>query len=186
MDETTKKQLLTLARRAVEAAVKGEPAPSLPADLPLLREKCGAFVTLKKHGELRGCIGCPEPVKELGDAIRDSARSAALHDPRFPAVRPGELPELEIELSVLTPPEPVADIKDIEVGTHGLIIRKGFQSGLLLPQVATEWGWDRQTFLEYTCRKAGLPPDAWQRGAEILSFSAEVFGEGETTGACGG
>jgi len=182
LDEATKAALLKLAREAVENAVRGVSPPLPPGGLDLLGEHRGAFVTLKKRGQLRGCIGYPEPIKPLGDALLDSAASAALRDPRFPPVTPDELPDLELEVSVLTKPEPVANIEDIQVGKHGLIIRQGFTSGLLLPQVATEWGWDRETFLEHTCQKAGLPKDAWRGDVEILSFSAEVFGEDEIEG----
>ena len=135
---------------------------------------------MKKHGELRGCIGYIEGIKPLWEAVRDMARAAALEDPRFPPVRPEEVPELEIEISVLTPLWRVKDIKDIVIGRDGLIIRKGWRQGLLLPQVATEYGWDVKTFLEHTCLKAGLPRDAWKDPeAEIWAFSAEVFSEGE-------
>jgi len=184
LNEPTKTALLKLARDAVEAAVRGKRPPSPDPSLTILMEKRGAFVTLKKHGDLRGCIGYPEPVKLLSEALLDSAASAALNDPRFPPVRPEELPDLHLEVSVLTKPEPLA-AEDVEVGKHGLIVQRGFSRGLLLPQVATEWGWDRETFLEHTCRKAGLPKDAWRKGAEILAFSAEVFGEEEGAGGSG-
>ncbi|HWR97973.1 MAG TPA: AmmeMemoRadiSam system protein A, partial [Candidatus Methanoperedens sp.] len=110
-------------------------------------------------------------------AVAQMAVSAAQQDPRFPQLTAAELPRIRLEISALTPMQPVADVKEIEVGRHGLYVTKGFTSGVLLPQVATDYGWDRITFLEQTCRKAGLPKDAWKEGAKILSFEAEVFGE---------
>ena len=113
----------------------------------------------------------------------EMAEAAALRDPRFPPVSPDELDDLEIEISVLTVPKEIHDINEIEVGKHGIIIERGFNSGLLLPQVATEYGWDRITFLEHTCRKAGLPPNAWkEKGTIIKIFSAEVFDEHSVDG----
>ena len=180
LSEEDKRTLLTIARRTVERVTRGEPPPEFQVKSGKLLERRGAFVTLKKHGELRGCIGYIEGIKPLWEAVRDMARAAALEDPRFPPVRPEEVPELEIEISVLTPLWRVKDIKDIVIGRDGLIIRKGWRQGLLLPQVATEYGWDVKTFLEHTCLKAGLPRDAWKGpDAEIWAFSAEVFSEGE-------
>lgn len=180
LSEEDKKTLLAIARRTVERVTRGEPAPSFEVTSDRLTRKCGAFVTLKKYGELRGCIGCIEAIKPLWEAVRDMARAAALEDPRFPPVRPEEVSDLEMEISVLTPLRRVEDINDIVIGRDGLIVRKGWRQGLLLPQVATEYGWDVRTFLEHTCLKAGLPRNAWKDpDAEILAFSAEVFSEGE-------
>jgi len=134
----------------------------------------GCFVTLTEEGELRGCIGYPEPVKPLIDALIDSARNAC-RDPRFPPLEPSELGKIRIEVSVLTKPKPIKP-SEVKVGRDGLIIRQGFRSGLLLPQVAVEYGWTKDEFLQHTCIKAGLPPDAWKT-AELLTFQAEVFGE---------
>ena len=134
-------------------------------------------MTLHRDGDLRGCIGRIDAPDPLAEVVAECAVSAAIRDPRFPAVTHEELPLLDVEISILTPLERVNDASEIAVGRHGLVIRQGFQNGLLLPQVATEWGWDRDTFLAQTCRKAGLPPDAWRRGAEIFKFEAEVFGE---------
>jgi hypothetical protein len=138
----------------------------------------GAFVTLKKHGQLRGCIGFIEARKPSYETVRDMAQAAAFSDPRFSPVTQKEFEDLKIEISILTPLKKISDINEIEVGKHGLYIIKGFNSGLLLPQVATEYSWDRVTFLKETCRKAGLPFDAWKdKDAKIFIFSADVFGE---------
>jgi len=160
--------------------VAHEPAPDLATDDPALLEPRGAFVTLKKAGQLRGCIGYIEPRVSLIEAVANNAQSAALRDPRFTPVTPQELADISIEISALTPLEPVADVEDIEVGRHGLVISRGPHRGLLLPQVPVEWGWDREEFLQQTCHKAGLPPEAWkQNDTELLSFEAEVFSESD-------
>ena len=173
-----KKYLLQLARQTIMKVVNGEKAPEPRTDTPVLAEKRGAFVTIKKRGELRGCIGCIYAEKPLAETVRDMAIAASQRDPRFDPVTVDELDELEIEISVLSPIYEVTDIDSIQVGRDGLIIRRGPYQGLLLPQVATEYGWDRETFLSQTCRKAGLPPDAWKmKGTEISSFRAEVFKE---------
>jgi AmmeMemoRadiSam system protein A len=141
-----------------------------------LLEKCGAFVTLHKSGSLRGCIGYAEPAKPLFRTVRQCALAAALHDPRFEPVVPDELPDLHIEISVLSPLQVIAP-EQIEVGRHGLIVSLGPRRGLLLPQVASGWKWDRIRFLEEACVKAGLPRDAWNRGAKVEAFTAQVFAE---------
>jgi len=171
-----RKTLHHIAKTAIECRLKGKPIPEFKIDSATLKENRGAFVTLNKRGQLRGCIGYIEGRGPLYKTVEEMAQAAAFQDPRFPPVTEKELSELEIEISVLTPLKKIADVKEIEVGKHGLYIKKGWHSGLLLPQVATEYGWDRQTFLEHTCRKAGLPPDAWkEKGAEIYIFSADVF-----------
>jgi AmmeMemoRadiSam system protein B/AmmeMemoRadiSam system protein A len=176
LSEKDKNLLKTIARDAIEAAVKGKGTPAVKEPPEKLKEHFGIFVTIKKHGNLRGCIG-----RIIGDqpvyiSCQQMARAAALEDPRFDPISVRELAELEIEISVLTPPEPVRDLKEIVIGRDGLIIRLGYASGLLLPQVATEYGWDVTEFLEQTCRKAGLPKAAYQdKDAVILKFSAEVF-----------
>jgi len=143
-----------------------------------LEEKRGAFVSLKKRGRLRGCIGFIEAKKPLAKTVEEMAIAAAFQDPRFEPLKKEELKDLRLEISVLTPLRRIADVGEIEVGVHGLYIRKGGCAGLLLPQVATEYGWDRDTFLRETCCKAGLAPDAWRdRDTEIYHFSADVFGE---------
>jgi AmmeMemoRadiSam system protein B/AmmeMemoRadiSam system protein A len=171
-----KELIRTIARQAIEAAVRGEKPPAV-GDLPArLKENYGIFVTIKKHGELRGCIGHIIADQPLYKSCQEMARAAALNDPRFPAVKVRELPDLAIEISVLTPMERLTDPSSIVIGRDGLIIRKGYQSGLLLPQVAAEYGWTAEEFLAQTCRKAGLPQDAYQdQDAEIYKFSAEVF-----------
>ena len=175
-----KRRLLAVARQSLHAAVAGGPPPDLATDDPELLEPRGAFVTLKTGGQLRGCIGYVEPRVPLIEAVADNARSAALHDPRFTPVAPEELPEIELDISALTPLEPVQDVEEIEVGRHGLMISCGPARGLLLPQVPVEWGWDREEFLEHTCLKAGLPPDSWRReDPELLCFEAEVFSEAD-------
>jgi len=137
----------------------------------------GAFVTLTKAGALRGCIGFIEPVLPLGRAVIRTAIYAATEDPRFPPVRAAELEALRLEISVLTPPREIANPGLVRVGTHGLIVEKDGRKGLLLPQVAVDNGWDRETFLCETCVKAGLPRDAWRRGARLSVFEAIVFHE---------
>lgn len=168
--------VLELARKTVRSVVKGESPPN-PIDIPaIIKEKRGAFVTLNKNDQLRGCIGYVQPIKPLYQTILDVAESAALKDPRFPPVNEQELPYISVEVSVLTVPKTITDPEKIEVGEHGIIIKKGFQQGLLLPQVATEYGWDRKTFLEHTCLKAGLPRNAWRaENTEIKIFTAQVF-----------
>ncbi len=159
-----------LARMAIERAVNGERMvlPPLP---PVFGEKRGVFVTIKRHGLLRGCIGLPYPIKPLGEAIIEAAASAALEDPRFPPVSSLEVDDIEIEVTVLTPPRPLEcppleRPEHVEVGRHGLIVSGLGRAGLLLPQVATEYGWNSREFLDQTCVKAGLPPGCWRRGGD--------------------
>lgn len=166
--------LLRLAREAIVAALDSRRPPAPAVDEAFLAP-LGAFVTLTRHGDLRGCIGFPEPVYPLHEAVARGGVAAALHDPRFMPVTPAELPEIAIEISVLSPLAPIAP-EDVVVGTHGLVIERDRARGLLLPQVPVEWGWDRATFLEQLCRKAGLPAGAW-RGAALYGFTAEVFSE---------
>jgi AmmeMemoRadiSam system protein A len=174
--EAQQRALVEIARRAVEGSVTGRAEPlSAPADLP---PASGAFVTLKKRGELRGCIGTLECRRPLPEEIARVAVSAAREDPRFEPVRASELLELDVEVSVLGPLEEIdpLDPDAILIGRHGLVVEQGRRRGLLLPQVATEWGWDRETFLAHTCAKAGLPVDCWRRGARVYRFAADVFG----------
>jgi hypothetical protein len=173
-----RRALLDIARAAIRSKALNEPLPKVAEVTDKLKEWRTAFVTLKIQGKLRGCIGCLEPRGPLHQVVQQMAVQAAFCDPRFSPLQPQDVDRIEVEISVLTPPEPVRDPGDIELGRHGLVIRKGAASGLLLPQVATENGWTREEFLEWTCRKAGLPTDAWrQPGTQILSFSADVFGE---------
>jgi AmmeMemoRadiSam system protein A len=174
-----KQELLKIARNSVETAVREKKFYPVPADEPeALRNARGAFVTLKEHGDLRGCIGYMSPMKPLAETVRDVAAYAALEDRRFRPVSDGELGLLEYEISVLSPLEKVEDINQIHVGQHGLLIRKGQYEGVLLPQVPTEEGWNRNTFLEQVCVKAGLPQQAWKdEDADLFMFTALVFGE---------
>jgi len=143
-----------------------------------LRRLAGAFVTLRKHGDLRGCIGSIRAMEPLYRAVATSAVSAAFRDPRFFPVRKDEMALLELEISVMGPIELVSDVSQIEIGRDGLIISSGRFAGLLLPQVASDYGWDRETFLDQTCLKAGLPPESWRLAdTRIEKFAAEVFGE---------
>jgi AmmeMemoRadiSam system protein A len=169
-------QLLQLAREAITAYVHHQPMPRIQLAGVFARPG-GAFVTLHRQGDLRGCIGHIEPFEPLGEVVARCAVAACSRDPRFPPVTEPELPEIQVELSLLSPLEPIAGVADFEIGTHGLVVEYGWHRGLLLPQVATEWNWDRETFLAHTCQKAGLPMDAWKRGAKLWRFSAEVFGE---------
>jgi AmmeMemoRadiSam system protein A len=172
--------LLELARSSVEASVgaRGEAPPDMKTDT--LLEKRGAFVTLKIGGRLRGCIGMVEPRKPLKGTVAEMARAAALGDPRFVPVDEKEVDSIDIEISVLTPLRGIRSQDEIVVGTHGLVVERGPHRGLLLPQVATEAEWDAETFLGYTCEKAGLPRNAWRDPeTRIFVFSAQVFGEKE-------
>lgn len=172
-------QLLRLVHQTIEGALRGErpavdPAPARSRHLAELR---GAFVTLHLGGRLRGCVGFVQPTRGLYHTVSEAALNAAFHDPRFLPVSPEEAPGLEVEISILSPLQPIA-AEQIVVGRHGLVVSSGPYRGLLLPQVAVENGWDAATFLEQTCLKAGLPANAWQRGATLQAFTAEVFGEG--------
>jgi len=177
LDGAARAELLGIARRAIAETVRGSQRTEAKTANPALQTPQGAFVTITIGGELRGCIGTFREDTPLYRTVAQMAVAAASEDPRFPALTAAELPKIHLEISALTPMKPVADVSEIEVGRHGLYITKGFNSGVLLPQVATEYGWDRTTFLEQTCRKAGLQKNAWQEGAKILSFEAEVFGE---------
>jgi AmmeMemoRadiSam system protein A len=177
LTEEEKTILLTTARRVIAARLKRE-VPLFPEPTPRLGEKCGAFVSLHLDGNLRGCIGYITAQKPLIEAVKEMSECAAFSDPRFSPLSDGELDDVDIEISVLSPFEKITDLSKIEVGRHGLLVRQGFQSGLLLPQVAKEYGWNRDQFLSHTCQKAGLPPSAWRAAnVEIEIFSAVVFGE---------
>jgi uncharacterized protein (TIGR00296 family) len=177
--------LLKLARTAIESYVldgKVIIAPRSPS--PILKENMGVFVTLHINGELRGCIGYPEPVKPLLNALIEVAIGAATGDPRFSPLNSHELEKIHVEVSVLTLPElivtdrPSEYLEKIDVGHDGLIIEKGLFRGLLLPQVPVEWGWDTEEFLANTCLKAGMTPDCWlQEGVKIYSFQSQIFNE---------
>jgi AmmeMemoRadiSam system protein B/AmmeMemoRadiSam system protein A len=177
LDKAQQQTLLTIARESIEAAVNGQSVPSQPAPGGKLSEPGAAFVTITIGGQLRGCIGYTEAFMPLYQCVSECAVSAAMHDPRFSPLSKAEYPLVELEISVLTPLVDVSDINDIVVGRDGLMISKSGRRGLLLPQVATDYGWDRETFLRQTCHKAGLPADAWQSGAKIQKFTAFVFHE---------
>ncbi|MBU1626049.1 AmmeMemoRadiSam system protein B [bacterium] len=172
-------ELLKLARNSMETYVKTSKGIEVNIDDPALNAPLGAFVTLKESDELRGCIGRFGPTDSLAKTVTSMAVEAAVHDYRFPQVRVNELDKIDIEISVLSPLVECKDVNKIEVGVHGLEIRKGMFKGVLLPQVATEWGWDRETFLEHLCLKANLNKNAWKEGAAIFTFTAQVFGEKE-------
>ena len=177
LSDDEKQILLKLARDSISARFTQTEPPRPPASAAL-DKVCGAFVTLHKQGGLRGCIGYVRGIKPLGDSVRDLAAASAFEDPRFPPLQEAELPELEIEISVLSALRRIADSEEIQVGTHGIMITQDYHSGLLLPQVATEYGWDRETFLSHTCGKAGLRRDCWkQRNTIIEIFSALIFSE---------
>jgi AmmeMemoRadiSam system protein A len=167
--------LLRLAHDSILSALKGR---EIPLDPPTehLAEHRGAFTTLYLDGELRGCVGYVFPVSSVYRAVAETARAAAFEDTRFRPVTLPEAAQLEIELSILSPPQPIS-IEAIEIGRHGLLIGMAGNRGLLLPQVPVEHNWNRITFLEQTCRKAGLQLDAWKNGATIEAFTAEVFRE---------
>jgi AmmeMemoRadiSam system protein A len=179
LSESDQRALLLLARSAVQEAFETGHRPASVEVLPArLHEKRGLFVTLLQEGALRGCIGFPYPVRSLGQACQEAAYSAAFEDSRFPPLDPRELDGVEFEISALTPPAPIRP-EQIKVGVHGLFIRKGEKSGLLLPQVAVEYRWNVEELLCQTCRKAGLPTDAWRGGAELFGFEAQIFSEGD-------
>ncbi|MHC4473915.1 MAG: AmmeMemoRadiSam system protein A [Planctomycetota bacterium] len=175
MTAEQRKFLRETALDSIRAALLDQPHDVILPESGLLAEPGSAFVTLRSGGRLRGCIGLIGERFPLGQSVREAARRA-LDDPRFPSVTADELPELELEVSVLTPFRPLAESELPEVGRHGLYIEAGHHTGLLLPQVAAEQGWDRETFLDHVCMKAGLPADQWRGGeARISVFEADVF-----------
>jgi len=190
LDAESRKSLLQRARSAIAHAIGAtrvaDPIPRPQSPIPEDSQspvpgdvRAGAFVTLRIKGQLRGCIGYPEPELPLLDVVERCAVSAAISDPRFPALSVAEWSEIDVELSVLGPIEPVQDIADVIVGQHGLIVEFGRRRGLLLPQVAIEWEWNAVEFAAEACIKAGLPKDAWQKGAKLFRFEAQVFGESD-------
>jgi AmmeMemoRadiSam system protein A len=181
--EADRQRLLRIARDAIVRHVEGA-SGAAAAEVPesaALQRAGGAFVTIHRHGDLRGCIGHIEANQALAAVVRECAVAACSADPRFPPVAHAELPGLEIEVSLLGPLEPLASPEEIEIGRDGLLVEQGWQRGLLLPQVASERRWDREMFLAQTCHKAGLARDAWKRGAKLWRFEAEVFGESSFT-----
>jgi AmmeMemoRadiSam system protein A len=183
LTEAERKLLLRIARDTIEHYARQGKKPPLPAELPAgLRRGGGAFVTLHQAGQLRGCIGSFEGEGQLAQTVSRMAVAAGWEDPRFPKLKLNEVPGLDLEISVLSPLREIKDLNEIQVGKHGIYITRGFRRGVLLPQVATEQGWDRDTFLDHTCIKAGLPADAWKKGGlKIEIFSAQIFGEKESS-----
>ncbi|HCW76055.1 MAG TPA: AMMECR1 domain-containing protein [Candidatus Marinimicrobia bacterium] len=184
LSDIQKRALLKLARETIHAHLSHQNLPSwiLVKELKTLGEiQSGAFVTLTIQDDLRGCIGLTESRKPLPDVIQEMAIAAATQDPRFPRVGLSELPLIKIEISVLTPPEIVPDLELIEIGRHGLVVEQGWNRGLLLPQVATEWDWDREEFLAHTCEKAGLRHSAARDSrTTVYWFEAIIFSEAES------
>ncbi len=168
--------LLGVAHQSILSALEQREIPLEPPSAHLAQRR-GVFTTLHLRGELRGCVGYVLPVSPVYIAVAETARAAAFDDTRFYPVTMDEARHLEIELSILSPPQPIAP-ESVEIGRHGLLVGMGGRRGLLLPQVAVEHHWDRITLLQQTCRKAGLPMDAWEKGATIEAFTAEVFGDG--------
>ena len=175
-DAKDREALLKIARDAIEAHLSGTRACARVSS-DLAARHASVFVTVYCRHELRGCIGRIVVDRPLVEAIEDCARSAASADPRFPPISLVELPDLDVELSLLGPLEAIAAASEVEIGRHGLVVERDGRRGLLLPQVATEWNWNAEMFLARTCQKAGLPFDAWKHGAKIWRFEAEVFGD---------
>jgi AmmeMemoRadiSam system protein A len=172
---------LRIARTTLDSTIRKGKVPEFPALTERLKEHRGVFVTLKEHGDLRGCIGYIEGIKPLNEAVRDMAIAASTEDYRFPPVDAKELKDINIEVTVLTPLQRCLDpAKSIVLGKHGIVVKKGGRQGVFLPQVATETGWDVDTYLsQCSSQKAGLAPDAWKKGdCEVYTFCGQVFGEG--------
>lgn len=178
LKEEEKKALLAIARKAVINKIEGKEEPP-STGVKALERQGGAFVTIHKKGNLRGCIGVFESGLPLYETIANMAVNAAFKDPRFSALEASEVADVDFEISVLSPLKEIKDISEIEIGRHGIYITKGLYRGVLLPQVATEYGWDVETFLSHTCMKAGLPMNEWKRGVKIEIFSAQIFREKE-------
>ena len=171
------KELLQIARETIVDYVANRTVPAIATSSPGLSLHSGCFVTIKKQGELRGCIGNFISEQPLSLLVQEMAVSAATRDPRFYPMKKDDLADFTIDISVLSPLARAASVEEIQVGVHGIYIVKGSYRGVLLPQVASEYGWDRDQFLQHTCVKAGLPQDAWEGECDIYIFSAQVFGE---------
>jgi len=170
--------LLSIARKSIESFVSTGEIYIEPREEKSLNARNGCFVSIKKGGQLRGCIGNFQSELPLFREVAEMASSSATKDPRFYPMKETDLQDFTLEISVLSPLKKIDDVEEVEVGIHGIYIEKGYYRGVLLPQVATEYGWDRETFLKQTCLKAGLPTDAWQADdAEIYIFSAQIFSE---------
>jgi AmmeMemoRadiSam system protein A len=172
-----RKELLKIARETVVDYVTTRKIPEVASTSPGLNLHSGCFVTIKQKGELRGCIGNFVSDQPLYLLVQEMAVSAATSDPRFYPMKPEDLADFSLDISVLSPLKKAESVEEIKVGIHGIFIVKGSYRGVLLPQVATEYGWNRDQFLQHTCIKAGLPKDAWQGECDIYIFSAQVFGE---------
>lgn len=178
LSEKDASTLLAIAREAITNHVNKVQYQPDPREEKSLVQKSGCFVTIKQKGQLRGCIGSFQTEHPLYQEVAAMAIASASKDPRFHPLEKEELADFDLEISVLSPLEKIDDVDQVEVGTHGLYIEKNFSRGVLLPQVARDYGWDRTTFLQQTCLKAGLPPDAWQASdAEIYIFSAQIIFE---------
>lgn len=180
LSDNDKRILLDIARTTIAKLLRREATTPAAQGEPILNCTRGCFVTIHQHGQLRGCIGNFEPRQPLFKSIAEMAVAAASKDPRFPPLQGADLSSISLEISVLTPLEKIAEVEEIEVGRDGIYLERGYHRGVLLPQVATAYGWDRTTFLEQTCHKAGLPADAWKSPeTTIYRFSAEIFNEEE-------
>jgi len=179
LDIQQRKKLLKIARESIGAYLKTGKKLQIKETDPVLNQKMGAFVTLHKNKELRGCIGNLVGSQALYLTVLDMAIAASVDDPRFPALNLTELNDLQIEISVLSPLERIDSAEKIELGKHGILVKRGFKSGVFLPQVAAETGWSKEEFLNYLCaQKAGLPADAWRdKDTELYIFTADVFSE---------
>lgn len=180
LTDEEKIELLRIARNSITSVVNGKGPPEVEPKTENLKTPCGAFVTITVNDTLRGCIGYVEAIKSLAETVNEVAAKSALEDPRFPPVEPYELDKIEIEISVLSPLTSVKSIDEIKIGEHGLMIKRGWRRGLLLPQVAVEHNLTKEEFLEHTCLKAGLPPDCWKdKETEIFKFTAVIFKESD-------
>lgn len=179
LSQRDKALLLQTARESITGHLHGQEVTSFAPAAGDLPAASGVFVTIKRRGELRGCLGVLQLRASLAEEVARCARDAATVDPRFPPMTAEELTDVSLDISVLGPLDEIdpRDESTIVVGRHGLVVEQSFRRGLLLPQVAVEWGWTREQFLDQTCRKAGLAADAWRRGARVFRFDAEVFGE---------
>jgi AmmeMemoRadiSam system protein A len=177
LSKKEQKELLKIARQTIVEYVTSRKVPAVVTTAPGLNLHSGCFVTVKQKGELRGCIGNFVSDQPLYQLVQEMAISASTRDPRFYPMKVDDLADFSLDISVLSPLEKAASAEEIQVGKHGIYIIKGSYRGVLLPQVATEYGWNRDQFLRHTCIKAGLPEDAWQGDCDIYIFSAQVFGD---------
>jgi len=179
LSESERAELIAYARARIDTRLKNLPKPEFRPSGAAQEEPCGVFVTLRLRKRLRGCIGSLTSSRPLWQTVGEMAEEAAFRDPRFEPLRADEWPEVKLELSVLSPLRRVYDPEEVRVGEHGVVMAQGGMRGVLLPQVATEYGWDRETFLKHACLKAGLPPDAWRSDASIEVFTSLIIEEAE-------